>query len=286
MSNYYNNNNQGQQNNADDTRSYGPTFKNVDMNKFLSVSYWNSCLSITIGNIEMNGYTRTPQPNFKNATSQSITFQDISSLMFLLDEIKEEINETGTFDTKGIRCGSSQDNIIMISNGSDIGSTHGIYLAIYKKLDSVNRPTYGDIYAFNSLSHISAYDATSGAIKEESERSIKGCMREFKAFISCVEESEKAFTNAQAHAIKRSGKNDSMSTLRMLSAICSQMRIDAGNTGGNSMYGGQRSGNQGWSNNNSYNSNVVTPDDIGMGSDNSDFVDISIGEPTQTNFYS
>ncbi len=141
-----------------------------------------------------------------------------------------------------------------------------------------------DIYAFNSLPHISAYDATSGAIKEESEHSVKGCMREFKSFISCVNESEKAFTNAQAHAIKRSSKNDSMSTLRMLSAICSQMRIDAGNTTGSSMYGGEQRGynSQGWSNNNSYSTSVVKPEDISM----SDYVDISIGEPTQTNFYS
>lgn len=277
--NTYNNNNQNQGNNAEDVRSYGPTFKNNDMSKFMSVGYWNSCLTITIGNIEMNGYTRTPQPNFKNAVSQSITFQDISALAFILEEIKEEIKETGTFESKGIRCGSAQDNIIMISNGSDIGSTHGIYLAIYKKLDSVSRPTYGDIYAFNSLSHISAYDATSGTIKEDSEHSVKGCMREFKAFMSCVTEAEKAFTNAQAHSIKRSTKNETMSTVRMLSAICSQMRIDAGNTAGQKNYS-----NQGWNNNNSYGSNFVNPADINTSSN--DIIDVVIGEPTQTNFYS
>ena len=234
--------------NRDFVNTNGVSFRNPKMNKYMNVAYWETCLTMEIGVMPPEAMTdfRAVQPP---TVRQVISFSDIANLLGICEDIEESIKKTGQFSPAGVRAGSDANNIIEISNGSNINQADGIYLVIYKNLDQGNRTNDIDFYPFQSRKVIRGYDHLSGAMQEDYSKS-----REFKDFVLVIREAAKAFTNAQAHAIKKAQKSDTLSHLKLLGAIAGKQGVDPAalgvrimeaNTSGGSensrpQYGGQR----------------------------------------------
>lgn len=236
----------------------GLIFKNPEARKYMNVTYWDACIGIEIGILSPEA-----QQDFRNASApkvrQVFSFFDIANLLDVCEEIRDSIKESGQFSSAGVRVGSMKNNIIMISNGSDIGQPEGIYLVVYKNIDPSGRTNEIEFYPFQSRAVIRGYDITTGAIRED-----KNKLREFKDFVIIVREAAKAFTNAQAHVMKKAQHADTLSSLKLLSAIAMKNGVDpmelsmkATSSGSDSYQkpGGYNRSNGWGGNNNGYQSN-------------------------------
>lgn len=240
------------QNQTKHVSSTGPTLFNEPAGKFLNFNYWGRYGSIEIGvcpiGSQLNWDTR------KNAqrVTQVISFSDLSELQDICEEVIDSVKNTGTFTPTGVRVGSKEDCIVEINNGSTIGMSPGIYLVLYKNLDSSGRTNNLEFYPFTECRVIRGYDHTSGGGKEDISK-----IGEFKKFYRMVKEATKAFTMAQAHAVAVNSDNDRLMCFKALAAISAQLGVDMNaelrgirdgggyqqrqNRGGGS-YGGSRSG--------------------------------------------
>lgn len=217
----------------------GVIFRNPEEKKYMNVSYWDACVAIEIGVL-----TPDAQQDFRNAQAprvrQVFSFFDISNFLDVCEEIRDSIKSSGKFSSAGVRVGSMKNNIISISNGSDIGQPEGIYLVVYKNLDQTNRSNEVDFYPFQAKTIIREYDRNTGVIREDKNR-----LREFKDFVLILREASKAFTNAQAHVIRKAQKADALSGLKLLGAIAAKNGVDPAELGAKIVaqpnIGGQRS---------------------------------------------
>lgn len=209
------------QNQPKQVTSTGPTLYNEGAGKFLNFNYWGRYSSVEIGvcpiGAPLNWDTR------KNAqkVTQVISFSDLSELQDICEEVIESVKNTGTFTPTAVKVGSKQDCMVEINNGSTINMSPGIYLVIYKNLDSAGRTNNLEFYPFTSCKMIRGYDHNSGSGKEDISK-----IGEFKKFYRMVKESAKAFTMAQAHAISVSGETDRLTCFKALSAITASLGID------------------------------------------------------------
>ncbi|MCM1295200.1 MAG: hypothetical protein NC311_06635 [Muribaculaceae bacterium] len=183
--------------------------------------------------------------------TQVISFSDLSELQDICEEVIESVKNTGTFTPTGVRVGSKEDCIVEINNGSTIGMSPGIYLVLYKNLDSSGRTNNLEFYPFCDCKVVRGYDHTSGNAKEDISK-----IGDFKKFYRMVKESAKAFTMAQAHAVSVNIEADKLRCFRVLSALTASMGIDMNaelraaydtssyqrGGGGRSYGGGSRSG--------------------------------------------
>lgn len=205
----------------DQERSTGPTLYNNKAGKFLNFNYWGRYANIEIGSVQP-GTTMTWDVR-KNAqkVSQSIPFENLSELWDICEEVIDSLKNTGTFTSSGIRLGMNQDSVVEINNGSTINMAPGIYLVIYKNLDSSNRTNNLEIYPFDNSRIMRGYDHSTGMVKDDF-----GKVGQFKKFFRMIKEATKAFTMAQAHSVQVLSKNDKLSTFKALSAISTAMGID------------------------------------------------------------
>jgi hypothetical protein len=116
---------------------------------------------------------------------------------------------------------TKKDVIVEISNGSNINMPNGIYLVIYKDVDTGRRTNSFDIYPFGGTKVLRNYDHNSGSAKEDIRQ-----VGDFKKFTMALREGAKAFTMAQAHAIKDGSKNDKLAGINMLTAIAAKLGVD------------------------------------------------------------
>ena len=206
------------------TYGSGPIFKNNETGQFLSVGYWESTMKLSFGNFtEGSGdYQKTTYDGTQN---QVIGYHDISALYDACDVVSKQLDETGKFAPRGIRAGKKRNNILLLSPGTEYGMPSGIYLFLFKDLDSDNRTNTAAYYRFgaNTQMVVRSYDAVSGTIEE----SPSGVLAEFKSFVKCVREAQSAFTNAHAYSIKHMMKDETFYTIRALAAVGRQMGLDS-----------------------------------------------------------
>lgn len=210
-------------NSTDNVSSSGVSFTNDRAGKILSVNYWGRNVTFDIATIPA-GVSPTWDVR-KNAPSlsQSIGFHTISDLADICEDILVSIKSTGTFTPAGVRCGRKLDNIVEISNGSNIGAAAGVYLVIYKGLDNGNRTNVFDFYPFSGTKIVRDYNHGTGASKDDIIK-----LGEFKKFIKVLHSAEEAFSMAQAHAASEIRKNDKLAVFKAMSAMAASMGCDIG----------------------------------------------------------
>lgn len=254
------------QNRDPQEQNSGPTLYNDRAGKFLNFNYWGRYANIEIGAVPPgSGMGWDARKNAQKVT-QILSFENLNEIWDICEEVMESIKNTGTFTSAGVRAGSKQDAIVEINNGSTINMAPGIYLVIYKNLDSGNRTNNLEVYPFGDAKIIRGYDHTSGMAKEDSIR-----IGQFKKFYRMVKEAAKAFTMAQAHSIQTIKHGDKLSTFKALAAITSALGIDMSAELNRTLSSGSRSGNNGgnnggggYSRNNSWGGNA--PRNAGSGS--------------------
>lgn len=226
--NNYGPRNYGPRNSAPRTNNFSPSqstkgvhLENIPAGRFLDVNYFSNTTSITIGALPPN--TPMDWQSMKNAqtTQVNIKFGDMSELWDICEEVIESVKTTGTFTSSACRCGSKQDCIVEISNGSNINYPAGIYLVLYKNIDSGNRTNTMEIYPFRSGKVMRNYDHSNGTWKDDPVR-----LGEFKKFYRVIKESCKAFTMAQAHTIAHTNFNDKISAFKAMAAMTAALGID------------------------------------------------------------
>lgn len=221
---YSNNNPTNSSNNAqsnnDDTQTPALRLINETAGKFLNVYYWNRCVTAEIGSFQPGSQFDYTMIRNSAKISQCMSFTTIHELLAICEDVLTSIKETGTFTPVAIENGK-KDSIVEISNGSNIGRGPGIYLVIYKQVDSGRRTNNMDLYPFGSTKVILNYDHNSGNGKEDIRPS-----GDFKKFVFILKEAAKAFTMAQAHAISELKKTEKMATYFGLSAIASALNVD------------------------------------------------------------
>lgn len=199
----------------------GPTLFNESAGKFLNFNYWGKFASIEIGVMGPGSPMTWDARKNAQLVKQVIGFGDLSELQDVCEEILDSIKNAGTFTSTAVKIGARQDAIVEINNGSTLGMAPGIYLVIYKNLDSTNRTNNMEFYPFNSSKVIRGYDHNTGSGKEDIAK-----IGEFKKFYRMVKEAVKAFTLAQAHAIEVVHEGEKLATFRVLSALTAAMGID------------------------------------------------------------
>ena len=260
----------------DNVRSNGFQLVNEKAGKFLNIAYWNKCLNLEIGTFTPGAYDFNVAKNAAKL-GQFITYAGIHELMNLCEDILDSIKATGTFTNAAIEVGSKKDCMVEISNGRSINKPAGIYLVIYKGLDTGKRTNTLDFYPFGATKVILDYDHNTGSGREDIKPS-----GDFKKFCTAVSEAAKACTMAQAHAIQEIRKGDKLATFMALSSIGAALGVDfgkqaeaaskprsnysgnrsgGGSSGTRSYTSGRFNGNGASYNNTNYSSQVAPPDD-------------------------
>ena len=208
---------------ANGTQSDGVMMINEKMGKFLRTRYWNRCLCIDIGTFAPGMTLDYNTIRGAQVFSQAFSFTAIFELKEICEDIIRSIKETNHFESTAIHATMKKDSIIEISNGSNIGMPTGIYLVVYKNVDSGNRSNTYDSYPFDKVKVMRNYDHATGSSMEDIN-----AVGELKKFTVMLDEAARAFTMAQSHAIKEASKSDKMGMLNALAAVGRGLGIDIG----------------------------------------------------------
>ncbi len=191
--------------------------------RFLDFGFWGRYGTLQIGAVAPGAHITWETVKNAQTTKQNMAFGDLNELWDICDEVLETVKNTGTFTPTAMRVTNSKgnDSIIEISNGSNLNLAPGIYLVIYKNVDSGNRTNTLEYYPFSETHVLRGYDHTTGMGKDDIIK-----VGEFKKFYRAVKEAAKAFSMAQAHAAATVSQNDKLATFRALAAITASMGID------------------------------------------------------------
>jgi len=234
--NRYNNNprmgGQGQRGGANGSRrqdnditTNGVILHNERVGRFLRTRFWNNTLGLDIG-----VYPPGSPPNYETVRNAQVfghvfSFSTIFELKDVCEEVLLSLRETNTFESTAVVAGIRQDSIVEISNGSNINMTPGIYLVIYKNVDSGKRSNTYEIYPFSATKVLRGYDHSSGRANEDIKAN-----GNFKKFVKILDEAANAFTMAQAHIAAEVKKSDKLATFTALSAISAALGVDTQKT--------------------------------------------------------
>ena len=202
-------------------QSTGPTLYNDRAGKFLNFNYWGRYASVEIGIVQPGSTMNWDARKNAQKVTQVIAFENLSEIWDICEEVLDSLKNTGTFTSAGIRVGMKQDAMIEINNGSTINMAPGIYLVIYKNLDSGNRTNNLEIYPFEDVRIVRGYDHSSGMAKDDINK-----VGQFKKFYRLVKEAAKAFTMAQVHALQVVTKSDRLGTFKALTSISQALGVD------------------------------------------------------------
>lgn len=204
-------------------KTTGIRLTNERAGRFLDINFWGRYGTLSIGAVAPG--TPITWDTVKNTptTQQNLTFSDLNELWDICDEVIDTVKNTGTFTPTGMRVTNTKgaDSIVEISNGSNLNLSPGIYLVLYKNLDSSNRTNMIEYYPFNETHVIRGYDHNSGTGKDDIIK-----VGEFKKFYRAVREAAKAFTMAQAHAASVASQGDKIAAFKALAAMTAAMGID------------------------------------------------------------
>lgn len=222
-----------------DAQTDGIILTNEKAGKFLKTRYWSRCLGLDIGT-----YPPSAQVTYETIRNAQVfghvfSFTTIYELCEICEEVLESIKRTNTFESTATEAGQKKDVIVEISNGSNINMAPGIYLVIYKSVDSGKRTNILDMYPFSSTKVLRNYDHNTGSAKEDIRAT-----GDFKKFVMCLREAAKAFTMAQAHTVSEISKNDRFATIEALAAISAGLGIDIHKSIATATSGGSRTTGQ------------------------------------------
>ena len=212
---------------SDNTNTNGIMLKNHDKHKFLACSHWNKGVVIEIGSIPENAENDFSVLRSVQTIKQVMTFQTLTTLDQILEDALESIKTTGSLSPAGAPAGSKFDNLVEITDGSNLdpqlGLGKGVYLVIYKDWDANRATQKFDIYPFSTRTIIRGYDHNTGRAVEDINK-----VRDLKDFYLFVHEACKAMTNAQAHAVMDVSKKERTSSIKALSAVAAALGVDIG----------------------------------------------------------
>ena len=209
----------------DDVNTNGIMLRNYQAGKFLTCSYWNSSITIEIGSIPQGAERDFSVLQKVPTIKQVMTFATMTTLDEICEEVLTSIKKTGTFSPVGAPAGANFNNLVEITDGSNLGLPKGIYLAIYKDWDNSRATNKMDVYQFSTRTVIRGYDHSTGRGQDDINK-----LRDFKDFALYVHEACKAFTHAQAHVIRKVEKKDNSRGVKTLFAMATAMGIDLGDT--------------------------------------------------------
>lgn len=227
MADYNNSNSNGFSNSRktsdDDVNTNGIMLRNYDQRKFLTCSFWNKAVTIEIGTIPEGAESDFTVMRRVQTIKQVMSFSTLTTLESICEDVLSSIKKTGQFAPVGAPCGAKFNNMIEISDGSNLGLNKGIYLVIYKDWDANRMTNRMDVYPFSVRTVIRGYDHNTGRCTEDIDK-----VRDFKDFYLWVREACKAFTYAQAHTVMEVSKKERKSSSKMLFAISASLGIDVG----------------------------------------------------------
>lgn len=220
---YGNGNNNGGPRTVQDNNvtSTGIAFTNEQAGKVMNFNYWGRTVTLEIAAVAGNGPITWDARKNAQYMKCAISFTSLSELSDICDEVLDSIKSNGSFSSVGIRVGSKRDSILEISNGENIGMPTGIYLVMYKGLDSSGRTNNMEFYPFDNTRYVRGYNHQTGAMREDISK-----VGEFKKFRKAVNAATEAFTMAQAHTIAELKKGDKMTTYKALGAIGAALGVD------------------------------------------------------------
>lgn len=199
----------------------GIILTNERAGRFLKTRFWNRTMGIDIGSYPPGSPITYDTVRKAQLFSHVFSFSTLFELYDICEEVLDSIKNTGTFESTATEAGQKKDVILEISNGKNINMNPGIYLVMYKQVDTGKRTNTMEIYPFGSSKVLREYDHNTGYAKEDIKAN-----GEFKKFVMCLKEAAKAFTMAQAHAINDVNKNERMAILSSMNAVASAMGVD------------------------------------------------------------
>lgn len=212
--------------------------------RFMKTRFWNRTMGIDIGSFPPGSQLNFETVRKAQLFSHVFSFSTIYELYDICEEVLEAIKNTGTFESTATEAGQKKDVILEISNGKNINMNPGIYLVMYKQVDTGKRTNTMEIYPFGSTKVLREYDHNTGYAKEDIRAN-----GEFKKFIMCLKEAAKAFTMAQAHTVNEVNKNERMAIITTMGAVASGMGIDINAAVNASFSGGSKpAGGSGYNN--------------------------------------
>ena len=206
---------------SNNVNTEGVLIVNDKMGKFLSVSYWARCMSLSIGTFQSGMPLRYEDVRNAQLFRHTFTYTTVFEFKELCEEVLDNIKRNGKFESMSIDASAKNDAILEISNGTNINMPLGIYLVIYKNVDQGRRTNQMEIYPFSGTKVYQGYNHVTGESKAELRST-----GNFKKLIQCLQECSKAFTMAAPHAINESMMNDKMASFAALSAITASLGID------------------------------------------------------------
>ena len=206
---------------SNDTQTDGVMLVNDKMGKFLRTRFWNRFMGIDIGTYQPGAPFDFNTVRNAQVFGHVFSFSTLFELADICEEVLESLKQTNQFESTATEANQKKDVIVEISNGSNINMPAGIYLVIYKSVDTGKRTNMLDFYAFSSTKYLRGYDHNTGAAKEDIKK-----IGEFKKFTMMLKEAAKAFTMASAHAAKDATKLDKLGMLNTMTALAASMGVD------------------------------------------------------------
>ena len=244
----YNNNNGGKYNGGGGKKNSQPAqfftnsifLGNPEQGKFLQIKFWSKTMGIDIGTCQPNVPITSEVIANSMKFGHVFAFQTLCELVDICEDVLESIKTTGTFETTALLAGLKKDAVIEISNGDNLNLPKGIYLVLYKNVDAGRRTPNFNYYPFASTVVMKGYNCNTGEATEKVKPT-----GDFKKFMTCIRESMKAFTLAQAHAINELSHNEKVRTRTLLYQIGQKMGLDTSSFNDGGVYQKQSNNNNG-----------------------------------------
>lgn len=225
MAGYYNNKTNDEKRKSNNT--YGPNYYNYETKEKLSVLYWDGSIAFIISKFSENP-DGSINEDTNNAVRVTVKPYTLSMLESLAEDAYDDIKngKYDEFEPAGVPCGNHMNNMIEISNGSNIGREPGVYLVIYKDISEDRKTSNRAIYTFATRVVVKGYRSDTGEGKATIMKS-----QEFKDFIRVMRDFNSGMNMAMAHSFKEATKYDKMATNKVLALICANMGIDLMSSG-------------------------------------------------------
>lgn len=220
MAGYYNAKTPDEKRKSNNT--YGPNYYNYDTHEKLSILYWDSSIGFVISKFTENSSGGIVEDT-NNSTRITVKGHTASALASVAEEALNAMKhgDISSFESTGIPCGSQFNNMVEISNGSNIGRDTGLYLVLYKDISEERKTSNRAVYTFSSKVAVKGYNSETGE-----GRSIAMKSQEFKDFKRTITDFSGSMNLAFAHSVKEATKFEKMATAKVLSLICANMGID------------------------------------------------------------
>jgi len=223
-------------NNKPSTNSYGHSWTNKGKLKKLKTMVWDNLYQIQICDMEESqGFPREIRDS---GVKLSLSAASVSSLLSVVDDILSDIKESNksgefNFESDSVFFGTTTQNAIQITDGSDIGQDKGLYVVLYKNVDANKNPEKMEIFEIEPKSSIKGFrpgDKSSGKLNKRYTQGLKELRNTLREF-------EKHSAKMSSHFNKLANRNEVTKGLHLLASLAAANGITAAdaynNSGGN-----------------------------------------------------